>query len=337
MDNTNWLIVIAGGLLLASTAGATDNDAVNTNYYFETIQSDEPNYFAYVKPLDDDGLDRDEQHTEFYISLKYPLFKTMWWDHHSYMPDRLLFIYNGLYDFYMLPTGKDDIYGSAPIISRRQNPGFALEWDTEKAGQWRLGYFHESNGQSISDTNGYQNALSASSNSATYAVGQISRGWDYASLRYEYDTDPQARSPARFRGNIEVRHFFDFQGGGSADTEDDIFWTTASGGAKISDFDGLRAMVEGSTTLGSQFLIFRNSKVLLRLETKTGTSEWSALDNLGGRVTFAIKPAFYFEPLDLGDKPFNTWISLFYFNGYGREPSSYHYRTEYAGIGIEMR
>jgi hypothetical protein len=330
-------------LLVASGVNAEpSSDVINTNYHFESIRADDPNYFAVVKPIDDGAETKDDQHTEFYISLKYPLFKQMWFDDKWYMPNRFLFIYNGLYDFYMLPTYYDNLYGSSPIISRRQNPGFALEWDSKKAGQLRFGYFHESNGQSIDNVTNYVSALAAASNNSTYAIGQISRGWDYLTLRYEYDSDAaygenKKDSLNRLRFHVDLRHFFDFQGFfASADKEDTVFWTTPVGNSKISEYDGLRLMLEGTHKLGENWSFIRNTELLGRVQTKTGISDLKALENLGGQITIAVKPAVRISRI-LSDEPWNFWISFFYFNGYGREPSSYHYRTEYMGIGLEMR
>ena len=41
------------------------------------LQSDDPNYFVYTNPIDDDI--NDEHHAEFYLSIKYPLVeRTVW-------------------------------------------------------------------------------------------------------------------------------------------------------------------------------------------------------------------------------------------------------------------
>lgn len=333
-----WGILAAGLLGLSSIQAG---EVINTNYHFESIRGDEPNYFALVNPQDDGAHDLDEPHTEFYISLKYPIFKRMWFDSYWYAPNRFIFVYNGMYDFYMLPTGKDHLYGSSPIISRKQNPGFALEWDTKQSGQWRLGYFHESNGQSIDNTNEYASVLAASSNSSTYVIGQVSRGWDYLTLRYEYDTQAvgngiNKHAPHRLRCNIDIRHYFDFQGGGAAQKEDGLFWTTPVEHAKISEYDGLRCMLEGYSELGDWAWRFRNTAVLARIEAKTGISDWKAMENIGYKATVALKPAIRISRI-LSEEPCNFWISCFYFNGYGREPASYHYKTEYLGLGLELR
>ena len=60
-----------------------------------------------------------------------------------------------------------------------------------------------------------------------------------------------------------------------------------------------------------------------RLELKTGL-EHSMGEYLSGRLT-------------LGAQFDNLRFALFYFNGYGRDPATYHLRTEYAGLGLELR
>ncbi len=59
----------------------------------------------------------------------------------------------------------------------------------------------------------------------------------------------------------------------------------------------------------------------LRVELKSGTSDLDALGHFGGKVSLG----------------FFDCLTVFYFNGYGKEPSSYHLRSEYVGIGLEVR
>ena len=61
-----------------------------------------------------------------------------------------------------------------------------------------------------------------------------------------------------------------------------------------------------------------------RLELKTGIADADSLKNLTGRITLTKQ---------IEGIPF----SLFYFDGYGKELSTYHLRTQYAGIGLEFR
>ena len=284
--------------------------------YFEHLQSDDPNYFVYAHPLGDGAL-HDDQHAEFYLSIKYAF--NLWRNNRIWQPDRLPLIYNGLYDFYVFEGNR---YESAPILSRRQNPGIALEWDASAQSVLRLGYFHESNGQSIdggtdNNANGIDDGAEAFARANEkggyeYALAQVSRGWEYTNLRYE---QPGGREwPWLY--HIDLRFFHTRQGGGSMDKEDSIFWESVDGQPTIQDYDGLRIMCE---------LPLYKDRLMTRLNLKTGTSEWEAFENIGGKIAlnFALRK--------------NFWLTAFYFNGYGKEPSTYHLRTKYTGIGFEFR
>lgn len=287
-----------GGTNLASAAEAPQKS------YFSRLQSEDPNYFVFAHPIDNGELDGDEPHIEFYLSIMYPFNlpeNDRWWQ-----PDHILAIYNGLYDFYIIPGER---YDSAPILSRRQNPGATLEWDIAEKSAFRFGYFHESNGQTIDGEDGAAAvATEVLQGGEEYALSQVSRGWDYVNARYGHTGGDRWRWTAQ----VELRQFLHRQGFGSAATEDEIFWDP-SNGAKIQDYDGLRLMFEQRTPIPGD--------VGLRLELKTGTADGEALGNFGGKVSL------------------NWWncMTLFYFNGYGKEPSSYHLRTEYIGFGLEFR
>ncbi len=148
--------------------------------YIARLQSEDPNYFVYASPIDNGELDGDDPHVEFYLSIQYPFH--LWENARLWQPDHLVAVYNGLYDFYMIPGKR---YDSAPVLSRRQNPGAALEWDAGSGGRVRLGYFHESNGQTIdADDGAAAYARELLQGGREYALSQISRGWDYADVRY---------------------------------------------------------------------------------------------------------------------------------------------------------
>ena len=68
--------------------------------------------------------------------------------------------------------------------------------------------------------------------------------------------------------------------------------------------------------------------VFTRLELKTGTRDTEALENIGGKLTFGW---------NIANEKTNIRLTGFYFNGYGKELSTYHLRTEYFGVGLEMR
>jgi len=75
------------------------------------LRLNDPNYFVYAFPLSGGDL-RDDRHLEYHISIKYPLLG-------SHDTQRLLFIYNGLYDFYILDGTR---YRSAPSFPAAKTP-----------------------------------------------------------------------------------------------------------------------------------------------------------------------------------------------------------------------
>lgn len=321
-------------------------EAIHSSESIGKLSSNDPNYFVWAEPTGNDLAD--DRHIEFYISQKYPLVED-WFSNRKYeeneagkltaisgrswIPDRLYFIYNGLYDFYALGDG--DRYNSSPIISRKQNPGASLEWDLQDPSKKvRLSWFHESNGQTLeenkTDSNGDILELKSGelSNQQVYerrqsnrgddfALAGVSRGWDYASIRYEdsrYDTIADY-SKNWYQWHLEYRWFCDCQGF-TGDREDAIWWDE-NNDDKIEDYDGLRFM-------GEKAFSILGGHLLGRIEYKSGTSSLDALSNASWKVT-------------IGPRLKNVRLTAFYFNGYGKEPSTYHLRTEYWGAGLEFR
>jgi hypothetical protein len=307
---------------------------------YQRLSSNEPNFFGYAYPTGNQL--GDEPHLEFYISQKYALVEA-WFEKLRYqsdeeqprmiapmrawVPDRLFFIYNGLYDFYALGN---DRYDSSPIISRKQNPGVILEWDfQDPRNKLRVGYFHESNGQSLGPDDQDQpdpgELLAAQRqferNKALlgedFALAQVSRGWEFWSLQFQKSKRSYMADfdPEWYQLQAELRLFSDGQLFG--DTREDAIWWEPGNNAKIEDYDGLRILAERS--FGAAEYPF-----LGRLEYKGGVSSLDALGNASWK-------------LSLGIKALNTRFTAFYFNGYGRDPSTYHLRTEYLGIGLEFR
>ena len=305
---------------------------------YRRLASNDPNFFGYAHPTSDDI--GDEPHLEYYISQKYALVEP-WFKKYRYVqdgqdmgsirpgrgwiPDRLYFIYNGQFDFYALGS---DRYDSSPIISRIQNPGLTFEWDfADPREKLRIGYFHESNGQSLGpeddDDDGEQLRELLEFNrkrdrhGEDFALAQVSRGWDYLSFRYEKSKRDYLADfdPNWYQFHVEYRHFVDEQMF-SEEREDDIWWEQGNS-ADISDYDGLRLMGERAINLGKTPLISR-------IQYKGGVSSFDALGNASWR-------------LSLGVKALNTRFTAFYFDGYGREPSTYHLRTRYWGVGLELR
>ncbi|OUX38763.1 MAG: hypothetical protein CBE26_00620 [Kiritimatiellaceae bacterium TMED266] len=103
-----------------------------------------------------------------------------------------------------------------------------------------------------------------------------------------------------------------------SDREDKLFWLPPTENTTIADYDGLRFMYE-MHSLDNHLYGFS-----VRIELKTGTASTDAIQNLTTRVT-------------LLNRIFGIPFSAFYFDGYGKEPSTYHLRTQYAGIGLEFR
>ena len=312
-----------------------------TAYPFDRLSSNDPNFFGYAYPVDDDI--GDEAHLEFYISQKYALVD-QWFDRYRYtvdenagerrirpyrwwVPDRLFFVYNGLFDFYAINS---DRYSSSPIISRRQNPGLALEWDfADPRHKFRLGYFHESNGQGLGpevpESPEADELAQAREEFETqralygddYALAQVSRGWDYWSLRYQKSLRGYLADfdPDWYQLQAELRIYSEEQLFGG--NREEAIWWEPGNSARIEDFDGLRLTAERAFGNGS-------FPLLARLQYNGGVSDVDALSNASWK-------------LSLGIKALNTRFTAFYFNGYGREPSTYHLRTEYLGVGLEFR
>ncbi len=307
---------------------------------YQRLSSNDPNFFGYAYPPDDEL--GDEAHLEFFISQKYALVEP-WFnkfryvkdpsgartirEHRAWIPDRLFFIYNGQFDFY---AGDSDRYESSPIISRRQNPGLALEWDfPDPRSKFRLGYFHESNGQSLGPSDPEspdplellaaqrEFALKNERYGADFALAQVSRGWDFWSLRYQKSRRSYLADfdPEWYQLQAELRVYSDDQLFGGS--REDAIWWEPGNQARIEDFDGLRLLAEGS--YGTERFPF-----LARIEYRGGVSDFDALGNASWKLT-------------LGIKALNTRFTAFYFNGYGREPSTYHLRTDYVGLGLEFR
>ena len=154
-------------------------------------------------------------HAEFYLSIKYPFLLPE--NTNPLQPDRLDLIHNSLYDFYVL---ENDRYDSAPIISRRQNPGLNLYWDFEDNREFALGYFHESNGQTLNSEDGSEAYYEEVEQGGTeYALTQVSRGRDYLNFRYK----KSGGEASPWNSHLEYRQFLTRQGAGLSDTEDQIF------------------------------------------------------------------------------------------------------------------
>lgn len=259
---------------------------------FKRLESNEPNYVAWTA-----SDDTDNNHSEFYISLKYPIFSNLW----EWGAD-VLFIYNGKYDFYI---GSRD---SAPIVSRLQNPGIAIEKAFNgKNGphNLRIGWYHESNGQSVETQTQFNNTENA--------IDHVSRGWDYLGIDYKKSFKPDLIF------DTSLRLFCDCQAMGFLDKrEDEIFWRPVVEQPSIWDFDGFRTGLEYSPGKIGNFL----TNVRIRADIRTGLGDSDAFGNVSGKLSLSFRIAD------------NIPLSIFYFNGYGKDISTYHRRDQYIGFGF---
>ena len=272
------------------------------------LTSHNPNYFSYVIPTGNNVL-TDDPHLEFLLSIQYPI-------HTFNASSEIFFSYDGLYDFYIV---SDSIYESAPVFSRRQNPGISYRFQHAKKGEIQLGYYHESNGQTLDASDG-KDAFDelVSKTSREYALTQVSRGWDYLSFTFKSaelalneTQNMKQRISLNFRKYLPKQAF-------RTDREDDLFWRENPNLTTIKNYDGLRFSYE-LLSMRETLLNFSAG-----LELKPGIADADSLKNLTGRITLTKQ---------IEGIPF----SLFYFDGYGKELSTYHLRTQYAGIGLEFR
>ncbi len=154
-----------------------------------------------------------------------------------------------------------------------------------------------------------------------HALAEVSRGWDYGLLRWQSTSQlfVNTLEDTWLNYNVEFRYFCDCQGFGFQDGREDAIWWEPGNDLRISDFDGLRAMVEGSLWK------YRRGRVAFdaRLELKSGLYH-SFGEYLSGK-------------LSLGARFNNLRTTLFYFDGYGKDLSTYHLRSKYIGLGLEIR
>ena|GEM_PF-653661 len=333
-----------------------------TPYVPRGLSSDGPNYLGISNAQKFSGRgDRGEQnHVEFNISIKYPLFindtsvknrsnegLSIRW------PERAYFIYNGAYDFHALNSlnniprlndEKLDWYRSAPVISRDQNPGLALEWDLVRDGssRFRFAVMHHSNGQQksfddnpepgeedaaevekqrlIAEINGLINGPEGED----YALQDLSRSSNYVSLRYQHILHGRVDGEAGWKQvQFELRPYY-------FGMDDEVFWEEGPiSRAKLTDYDGIRFLWEhyddaSILNLGGKLFGQSSYAFVKRVELKGGTLGVKNLRQISAK-------------LSAGWKFKNLVLMGYYFNGYGKELSSYHYRSQHWGLGLEFR
>lgn len=332
-------------------------------YTPRVLTSDGPNFFGVSGSPEfrERGKRGERTHLEFNLSVKYPLYindssvregsnEGLPFDR---LPDRFYFVYNAAYDFHALNnlslfnSGKVPWYSSAPVISRDQSPGLAGEWDLVSNGtqRLRLGLMHHSNGQSKSFSDSFDASVPAEVAAAelekqqlidginglidgpegeNFALQDLSRSSNYVQLRYQHILDGNVEGEVGWRQyQFEVRPYY-------FGVDDDVFWETGrSARAKLTDYDGVRFLWEhydpehflnfGGSLLGQDSYAF-----IKRIELKTGISGVKELSNISTKVSF-------------GWKMKNLVLTGYYFNGYGKELSTYHYRSQHWGLGLEFR
>ncbi len=311
------------------------------HWLFRRFSADDPVFFGFSGPIGNKKARGVEEHVEFDLSFKYPFAESVFasgkasaedGSFRHKLPDRLYFIYNGSYDFQAFSDL--EVYDSDPVISKKQNPGFVAEWDIN-GGYHRLraGIFHYSNGQTIDMENDTELAVEQREGEnfittrsridtlmSTYgeevALEKISRSSYFTQLRYQIQSNPFGIVDLDwYQLQFELRDYIK--------TDDEIFWAPPPGNdAKIQDYDGLRFLGEGFWPLYPGAT--GNTRWLTRVELKTGTSEPEALKNVSAKVT-------------LGWRWGSLIVAANYFNGFGKDLSSYHRRFKYWGIGLEMR
>ena len=262
----------------------------------------EPSYLVYAFD--------EENHVEFKISIQYPV-KEVLGRRVARLTggtNELFFAYTGMYDFFVFSeelAGRD----SAPVVSRLQNPGMFVKntrplVNGEGLESISIGWFHESNGQQISDNSTFVNTVNAED--------FVSRGWDYLGIDFNYKDRDAMFMDGDVSFYLRLRFFCDCQGFGFIDgKEDDIRIFGGTETAEISDYDGLRFIIDN----------YANHKLHYGLHLRSGTSDMDALKRLSYQfeVTYRIS---------------NVPIKLFYFKGYGKDISTYHIKDEYIGLGF---
>lgn len=298
--------------------------------YVRQLRSDGPNLLGFNAPVGNTELEGN-QHVEFSVSVRYPFWERMEtgetlanpWRGFLWGVDRSFLVYNGTYDFHMLPDdyGDGQRYDSAPVISKDQNPGLALEWDldAEKLRRFRVGLFHYSNGQSLEqeDLGQFNEALARGG--LGFALDQVSRTSNYVQLRYQRVANRDENITTNWHQfQLELRPVY-------FSVEDDLWWDPdQSNRPKIEDYDGLRLMNEKFYPLNPLSSFLESTALMTRLELKTGIRDDKALSNLSSKWTVGLMWR-------------KLMLTTFYYDGYGKELSTYHLRTRHWGLGMEIR
>ena len=289
----NFILIFITFLLIICSSNPTLADDTQTAPKDSEgrLRGNEPSYFVYARDNHDDT-----KHIEFYLSVEYPFGdKAIHWLFGE--NSSLFFNYNGKYDFFLSSRY------SAPIISRRQNPGLVYEYKLDKP-LWglnsiRTGYFHESNGQTIDTIDEYL--------VTEHAEDHVSRGWDYIPLDLKFEPFNE------FSLYLKGRSFLEKQLG-QDEKEDEIFWEPVVGDQpEIEDYDGIRII------LSKKFKVKYFDEIKLAAKFRSGYKDYNLSQRYEGTFTII-------------DIPFHA----FYATGYGNEIATYHKKGHYYGIGFEL-
>lgn len=261
-----------------------------------------PRYLSGFKPSYLILVNDEDLHAEFYLSLKYPLSTSYVQKLDRWFAGRktLYFIYNGKYDFYFTSRY------SSPVVSRLQNPGLALKNEFTDSGAFRhylVGWFHESNGQTIDTEQKYQQQEGARD--------FVSRGWDYLNIVIK-SRHTLGALPFDLYNNWRL--YCDCQGFGViGGKEDKLFWSTLERQPDVRDYNGWEML-----------LSYTHSPTLrMSGSVRVGTFDVAALRNRSWRLEATYR--FHEVP-----------VTAFYFNGYGKEIAFYHEHGSYFGVGLEF-
>ncbi|NTV52527.1 MAG: hypothetical protein HGA76_05895 [Candidatus Firestonebacteria bacterium] len=314
-------VSLLGMLAFVRPAVTAEVSAPVSNDFFPAVSGYEPSFFGWVLV--------DDPYGHFKVSIKYPFlpFVACGADTNSAFigyKSGLYVAYTGIYDFYMTRS-------SSPIISREQNPGLFFDFNRcfDLPLTATLGYFHDSNGQSINSREEYLA-------SREHPQDLISRGWDYTLWGASYmfklpwlDTVTEKKyldlprtqlhgqifnyNPNFDKSNLTISTqwlaFLDKQGFGAGWKEENVFWEDVTHQPKRSDYDGFRL----------KFMV-QNAHYRLTETIRTGTTAPNITSDLS--FTFRVR----------------KWlpISLQWHRGYGPDLATYQVFSQRVVLGFEL-
>ncbi len=331
--------------------------------FFRCLSGYEPSYFGYVG-RDENHIDG--SHLEFKVSIKYPLWGSLVNLGDEQKPDKrsqaVYFSYTGQYDFY---------FGSrysAPVISRRQNPGifYKYEYDSRESGykSFSLGYFHESNGQEIDNKDMFDRKVTElhdkicrddpneqcltdprhQQEAWAMATDYISRGWDYlaASTKYTmfHRRDLMGRRIAvQTDFYLSARAYFNWQGlGFVSGREENIEWLSDidKRNDKVYDYNTFQLTINRKLdTRGCEKIVNndcnRSQQHANVLDYLADNTDWSITLISGNRLNHLSYRLDFVHHI-AGQFP----LKLMYFNGYGENISTYQSKSSYWMVGIDL-